>query len=214
MPRRPGDYPPRRHKLLRDRQHRSAAAARRVADARRADGGGDRLAGPICREIPRFALPGLHAFPAGPADDRRQAGVPLGLRLRDGPGRNRTSRCRPQGVGQQGHHRHAGQFPGTVPRRPRQGAQARGTRSAARSVSTPPTPSAGRPIRGRSIRRCWACFPAWPKAPQDGDRSAALGPSQGSGRAVREGADRLVGDGLQAEPDAAASGFARWRGSS
>ena len=32
--------------------------------------------------------------------------------------------------------------------------------------------------------------------------SAALGPSQGSGRAVREGADRLVGDGLQAQPDA------------
>ena len=37
---------------------------------------------------------------------------------------------------------------------------------------------------------------------QDGHRSAALGPSQGGRRAVREGADRLVGDGLQAEPDA------------
>ena len=41
-----------------------------------------------------------------------------------------------------------------------------------------------------------------PKRAQDGHRPAAAGPSQGGGGAVREGSDRLVGDGLQAEPDA------------
>ena len=39
-------------------------------------------------------------------------------------------------------------------------------------------------------------------APQGGDRPAAARPSQGDRRAVRDGPDRLLGDGLQAQPDA------------
>ena len=38
--------------------------------------------------------------------------------------------------------------------------------------------------------------------PQGGDRPADAGPAQGNRRAVRERADRLLGDGLQAESDA------------
>ncbi len=91
LPRRPGDHPPRRDKLLCDRQHRPAAAARGLADARPPGGGRDRSAGRVRRQVPRSAVPGVHPSSAGPADDRRQAGVPLGLRLRDGPGRNRAS---------------------------------------------------------------------------------------------------------------------------
>ena len=63
------------------------------------------------------------------------------------------------------------------------------------------------------LRRCSAPCRRGPERPQDGHRPAAAGPSQGTGRTLRDGPGRLLGDGLQAEPDAVASGFARWPGS-
>ena len=60
-------------------------------------GGGDRQPGPLRPAASGTALPGLHALPAGPADDRRQAGLPVGLRFRARPGRDRVPPGEPQG---------------------------------------------------------------------------------------------------------------------
>jgi hypothetical protein len=63
------------------------------------------------RSAPRPGLPGVHPPAAGPADDDRQAGVPLGLRPGAGPGGGRAPPGNPQGPGVEGDHRHAGEFP-------------------------------------------------------------------------------------------------------
>ena len=49
--------------------------------------------------------------------------------------------------------------------------------------------------------------------PQSGHRPADPGPSQGNRRAVREGPNRLLGDGVQAQPDASRADLRRWPGS-
>ena len=95
----PADHPPGRHQLLRDRQHRPAAAARVAGAGPRPAGGGDRPPGRLRPAASRPALPGLHPLPAGPADHGGQAGLPVGLRPGARPGRDRAppgQRSRPR----------------------------------------------------------------------------------------------------------------------
>ena len=66
--------------------------------------------------------------------------------------------------GVKGHDRHAGQLPGTVRRRPRQGPQARRAGRRTRWALPTATPSPGRPTRARSTRRCSTRCRASPKA--------------------------------------------------
>ncbi len=70
---------------------RGAGAGPRPAGRR------DRRPGPLRPAVSGPALPGLHALSAGPADDGGQAGLPLGLRLRARPGRDRVPPGEPQG---------------------------------------------------------------------------------------------------------------------
>ena len=78
-----------------------------------------------------------------------------------------------------------------------------------------PIRSRGRPTRERSIRRCWPTLgglaesgtPVRLRPPAPGTRARGRG-------AVRGRAGRLVGDGLQAEPDAGRADVLDWRGSS
>ena len=104
--------------------------------------------------------------------------------------------------GSQGHDRHAGQLPGPGRRRSREG-------PAAGRTDLPEDRFCGKLRRhradlsaedrlagpGRVVRH-------FPKRAQDGHRPAAPGPSQRGRRTARQGADRILGDGLQAEPHA------------
>ena len=66
--------------------------------------------GPLRPGASGTAVPGLHAFPARSTNDGGQAGLPVGLRFRLGPGRDRVPSGEAQSPRLQGHHRHAGQF--------------------------------------------------------------------------------------------------------
>ena len=160
----PADHPPGRDKLLRDRQHRPDPAPRGAGNGPRPAGGRDRRPGPLRPAVSGPALPGLHALPAGPADDGGQAGLPVGLRLRARPGRDRVPPGEPQGPRLEGHDRHAGQLPGPGRRRSREGPAAGRTDLPEDRLCGKLRRSPGRPIRGRSTRRSWPCCPAFRKA--------------------------------------------------
>ncbi len=185
-----------------------------LATGPRPAGGRDRPAGRFARRVSRPGLPGLHPFPAGPADHGRQAGLPLGLRPGAGPGGDRAPPGAPLRPGLQGHHRHAGQLPGPVPRRPRQGPPSGRADLPRRSASPAASPSPARPIRGRSTRRCWPCCRASPRArtrwpPTCGSSSTARR-SRSRSRTSRSAPRRWPTSGTRC----GASGSARWRGSS
>ena len=114
--------------------------------------------GPLRQNVSRSAVPGVHALPAGPADHRRQAGVPVGLRLRARPGRDRASPGDTQGPRRQGHHRHAGELPGALRRRPRQGPPARRACLPKDRLRRSLSRSPARPTRGRSTPRSLAAL--------------------------------------------------------
>ncbi len=147
-------------------------------------------------------MPRVHPLPAGPAGDRRQAGDPLVSGPAAGPDRSRAPdrRCPvPRG---QGDDRHAGELPRPLRRRPREGRGAGppGRRCLRVRVVVPghgpdlPEEAglAGRLGPGRPGRECSSVR----------ERPAAARPREGAGGAVRVEPDWLLGDGVQAEPDA------------
>ena len=154
-------------------------------------------------QAPRSALPGLHPLPAGPADHRGQAGLPLGLRPRARPGRDRA----PPGPASRPTARRA-----PPARRPASWSLFDGDHDKVRRLEELICRKMGfadsYPVTGQTYsaqdRRAGAgrASRALPRAPQDGHRPAAAGPSQGDRGAVRGGAGRLLGHGLQAQPDA------------
>ena len=108
-----------------------------------AAGGGDRRAGRLRQAVSRPADAQLHALAAGPADDRRPAGLPVGVRPGARSGGSRAPHRVAQGPQRERHDRHAGQLPGAVRRRSRQGPAARSSSSPRRWASTRPTPITG-----------------------------------------------------------------------
>ena len=174
--------------------------------------GGARRARRLRRAARRRALPGLHPLPAGPADHRGQArhALDAGLRHRR---RGALPPDRDHAAPRlQGHHRHAGVVPRTLPRRPRQGARAR---PPGRRAARLPAHLAGDRAdlhpedRQRGARRAERRGAV---GRQDGQRPPPPAARGRAARAVRGGADRLQRHGLQAEPDAREriSGLARF----
>ncbi|MPM84573.1 hypothetical protein SDC9_131646 [bioreactor metagenome] len=115
------DHPPRRHQLLCDRQYRIDPDARRHDPDPRQDAQTFRQPEPFRDAVQGYADAGLHPLPAGSADHGRQALCALSSGF---PARFRAAGVRagqsalPQ---REGHHRHSGELPRTVRRRPRQG---------------------------------------------------------------------------------------------
>ena len=169
----------------------------------RPGGSGGRFAGQFRRQVPRSAMPGLYASSAGTTDDRGQAGMFVGIRLRPGLGRDRASHWpasrrwatraplarRPAFLELfQGDHAKVRRLEELICRK--MGFDGGLRRQRADLFAQDRFANSGRAV-GRGSKRA-----------QDGYRSAAAGASQGSGRTIRVRPDRLVGDGLQAEPDA------------
>ncbi len=210
----PADHPPGRHQLLRDRQHRPAAAARGAGAGPRPAGGGDRPRWPTSpqqhRDLPCLGF--THLQPAQPTTVGKRAclwAYDLVLDLAE----DRAPPGDAQGPRRQGHHRHAGQLPGTVPRRPRQGPPAGGAGLPQDGLRRQPTPSRARPTRGRSTPRCWPCSPASPRAPTRWPPTCGCWPiarrSKSRSRRSRSAPRRWPTSGTRC----GASGSARWPGS-
>ena len=196
VPQRPSDHPSRGHQLLRDRQHRPAADAGRPGPDPRPIGAGDRRPGGICRRPAGAGLPGIHPPAARPTHDRRQAGLPVGLRPGARPGRSRTPSADPQGPQCQRHDRHPGQFPQAVRWRPHEGPRpgAAGRREDGLCGHLRGHRADLFPESGRADRRC--ALGNRPERSQSGHRSAVAGEPEGSGRTVRVETGRIVGDGV------------------
>ena len=163
----------------------------------------DRLAR-FAAAVPRPALPGASPTSSRPSRRRSASGRASGptTSCSTWPSSSIASRrSRPCGV--EGHDRHAGEFPGTVRRRPRQGPPAGANWSAARSASTRAYAVTGQTYSRKIDAQVLAVLSG---IAQSAHKMATdlrlLAAPQGGRRAVREGADRLVGDGLQAQPDA------------
>ena len=88
-------------------------------------------------------------------------------------------------------------------RRPRQGAPAGASWSAARWALPQSIPSAGRPIRGRSTPRCSTCCPGMAQSAHKAATDLRLLQHRKEvEEPFEDRADRLLGHGLQAQPDA------------
>ncbi len=152
--------------------------------------------------VARRADARIHAPPAGAADDRRQArhAVDAGSRAR--PGRSRSPDRHPALPRRERNDRHAGELPRDLRRRSREGARARRARHAEDRVCVvDPGVRAdlfAQDRRAGARRRRRDCLER--HEVQRRPARAAIGRRDRG--AVRERADRLVGDGVQAEPDA------------
>ena len=152
--------------------------------------------------LPGPPLPGLHPLPARATGDGRQAGDALVLRAGARPPRRRAAAGRPPVPRREGDDRHPGQLPGPLRRRSRQGRGARpdgrrGVRLRRLAPGLGPDLHPQGRLAGRRgpRRRGRERPPVRLGPPPAGPRARGRG-------AVRGRADRLVGDGLQAEPDA------------
>ena len=157
---------------------------------------------------------GLHPLPAGPAHHRRQAGHACGATTssstctssstaatscRSAGRRARPARRRASSPCSAATTRRCGSSTALVA--DEDGLRRRLPGHRADLLAQDRQPGPRRPGRAR------------PVGAQVGHRPAAAGPPAGDRRAVRGRAGRLVGDGVQAEPDAGRADVRRWRGS-
>ena len=197
-----GDHPPGGDQLLCHRQHRPDPDARGAGAGPRPAGRRDRRPGRLRPAASRPALPGASPTSSRPSRPRSANGPACGPTTwcKTWP-RSSTASPRSAPAASKGRPAPRPAFwscsTATTPR-----CSSSNAAWPPRSASPKSIPSPARPIPAKSTRRCSTRCRAWPKALEDGHRSAAAAKPQGDRRAVRGGADRLVGHGLQAQPDA------------
>ncbi|CAA9318203.1 MAG: Adenylosuccinate lyase @ SAICAR lyase, partial [uncultured Gemmatimonadaceae bacterium] len=195
-------HPPRRDERVRHRQRRPDHHAARAAAPARQGRRGARRPRRLRAGVARGADPRLHAPAAGAAHHRGQARDALDAGPRARPRGPRPPDRHAPLPWRQGDHGHPGELPRPVRRRPREGSRARpprdrgdGVRRAAAGHRADVHAQARRAGARRRERR------GRERGQVRGRRPDAAGLRRGRG-AVRDRADRLVGDGVQAQPDA------------